>query len=81
MRLKRNEADFFFLLLYFFFCATRLLQLDTYLGFKVRADPDDTPLDSHLEGEADHPPDLQQRLLAQAPPGLTADRKRFRDTR
>lgn len=30
----------------------------TYLGFKVRADPDNTSLDSHLEGEADDPSDL-----------------------
>lgn len=31
---------------------------DTYLSFKVRADPDNTSLDSHLEGETDDPSDL-----------------------
>lgn len=51
---------------------------DTHLSFKVRADPDNTSLDGHLEGEADDPPDLKQRLLAKAPSSLPADRKQMK---
>lgn len=43
---------------------------EPHLGFQVGADPDHAPLDGHLEGEADDAADFQQRLLAQAPPGL-----------
>lgn len=31
---------------------------NTYFSFEVRADPDNTSLDGHLEGEADDPSDL-----------------------
>lgn len=54
---------------------------DTYLSFKVGTDPDNTSLDSHLEGEADDPPNLQQRLLAKAPSSLTTDRKQTKGIR
>lgn len=46
----------------FYYCLFRTKKrihvLNTYLCFKVGADPDNTSLDSHLEGEADHPPDF-----------------------
>ncbi len=50
----------------------------TYLSFKVGADPDNTSLDSHLEGEADDPSNLQQRLLTKAPSSLTTDGKQMK---
>lgn len=42
----------------------------THLSLEVRADPDHTPLHSHLEGEADHPWDLQQGVFTQTSTSL-----------
>lgn len=49
---------------------------EAYVGFKVRANPDNTSLDSHLEREADDSSDLQQRLFAEAPPSLRGMKSR-----
>lgn len=57
------------------------IRTDTYLSFKVRADPDNTSLHSHLEGEADDPSNLQQRLLTKAPSSLTTNNKQMRCAR
>lgn len=39
----------------FFSC----IGMEAYVSFKVRANPDNTSLDSHLEGEADDSSNLQ----------------------
>ena len=44
-----------------------------HLSLQVGADPHHASLDSHLEGEADDPFDLQKSLLTQAAPGLRDD--------
>lgn len=49
-----------------FFCIWR----QAYIGFEVGANPDNTSLDSHLEGEADDSSNLQQRLFTEAPSSL-----------
>lgn len=46
-----------------------------YLRGEVRADPHDTSLDGHLEGEADDPANFQQRRLAKAPSSLTTEQR------
>lgn len=43
-----------------------------YLSFKVRADPDNASLNSHLEGKTNDSSNLQQGLLTQAPSSLKA---------
>lgn len=45
------------------------------LSLEVGADADDAPPGGHLEGEADHPSDLQQSLLTQAPAALRTDKR------
>lgn len=50
----------------------------SHLGLQVRPDSDDASLHGHLEGEADHPSDLQQSLLTLTPATLTGRRKRRR---
>lgn len=47
----------------------------TDLCFKVRADPDNTSLDSHLEGKADDPSELEQSLFTEASAALSRNRK------
>lgn len=45
------------------------------LSLEVGADADDAPPGGHLECEADHPSDLQQGLLTQAPAALRTDKR------
>lgn len=51
---SHNGKDIFSNLMLFFCIGT-----EAYVSFKVRANPDNTSLDSHLEGEADDSSNLQ----------------------